>query len=636
MRDGDCGKPISGRQAAGRHFSDNYIIMKKRYYLLIALAGVGLGLAPATAAPTALVDLGTAAPYTVLSGASVGNTVSAPGAPHTTIRGDLGVKANAAPTGFPPGVVTGAIRFGAPVDGAHADAVAAYNEIALRTGGVVIAGALVGAVLDPGLYTIAGAASNTGTLTLDGGGDPDAVFVFQVNGALSFAAISHVVLTNGARASRVFWQVNGAGAIGAGSTFAGTMIALDAVAVGNGTLMNGRAIAITGALTLDNNEFYGAPPVVTIDGGAIAYTTDTTPTLTGTTDVDAPGEVTVTIAGQTLTAIPVDGIWSVTSGLLPNDVYPVEASVTDAAGNPGNAVQSLTVDTVLPLITLDGGVTVTTNSAMPTISGTSDVDANTIVRVTIASQTLSALVHGDATWNIRAAALPDGTYQVTASVSDPAGNESVATQSITIDTTPPAVAISGGPNATTSDATPTLTGFANVAPGTIVEVIVANQTLFAVVDEEQLWSVTTAALPDGLYRFIVIVPDAAGNVTRTEHLLTIDTFVVPVEAGPSITSLAVTPKKVSLSGTDKNAMSKRGPVISLNVTKDASIRFRITGKLSRALTFKAQRTEGESVVRIPKRSLKVFGRGGYRLTAVATDSAGRISQVKMSAFRVIR
>ena len=142
-------------------------------------------------------------------------------------------------------------------------------------------------------------------MTLDGGGNPNAVFVFQVNGALAMAAGSHVVLTDGAQASRVFWQVNGAGAIGANADFAGTLMALDAVAVGNGTVVNGRAFARNGALTLDANEFYSAPPVVTIAGGATAITTDTTPTISGTTDVEAPAVVTVTIAGQTLTATPV-------------------------------------------------------------------------------------------------------------------------------------------------------------------------------------------------------------------------------------------------------------------------------------------------------------------------------------------
>lgn len=408
-------------------------------WIVIGFDSLSLGITSANAAPTTMVDLGAASPYAVLSGASVGNTVSAPGAPHTTIRGDLGIKVDTAPTGFPPGVVTGTIRHGSSVDQAHANAVSAYNAIANRTGGVVIASALVGAVLSPGLYTIAGAASNTGTLTLNGGGDSAAIFVFQVDGALSFAAASHVVLTNGTQASRVFWQVNGAGAIGAGADFVGTMIAKDAVAMGNGTLVNGRAIAINGALTLDNNQFYGAPPVLTIDGGETAYTTDTTPTIFGTTDLDAPGQVTVTIAGQTLTATPINGNWSVTSDILANGVYPVEASGTDAAGNPSSATQELTVDTVPPEITLNGGAAVTTNNSTPTISGTSNVSANTVVRVTIASQNLNTLIQSNASWNIRAASLADGTYQITASVSDPAGNESIATQAIIIDTTPPAI-----------------------------------------------------------------------------------------------------------------------------------------------------------------------------------------------------
>ena len=68
-------------------------------------------------------------------------------------------------------------------------------------------------------------------------------------------------------------------------------------------------------------------------------TTDTTPTISGTTDVEAPGIVTVTIAGQTLTATPSNGAWSVTSAILANGDYPVVASVRDGAGNTGTDSQ---------------------------------------------------------------------------------------------------------------------------------------------------------------------------------------------------------------------------------------------------------------------------------------------------------
>ena len=162
-----------------------------------------------------------------------------------------------------------------------------------------------------------------------------------------------------------------------------------------------------------------AAPAVTIAGGASALTTDTTPTISGTTDVEVPGVVSVTIDGETLHANPSGGEWSVTAPILANDTYPVVASVTDGAGNAGSAGQQLTIDTALPVITIDGGPSVTTNDPTPTISGTSDVAAGTIVRVTVGAQTRSALVESDGTWNVTPTLLSDGTRTVTAAVSGP-------------------------------------------------------------------------------------------------------------------------------------------------------------------------------------------------------------------------
>lgn len=515
----------------------------------LLIAGFGLAVPSAHAASTPMVDLGAASTYAVLSGASVGNTVSAVGAPHTTLRGSLGVKANTQPTGFPPGVVTGAVNVGnAAAVQAHADLVAAYGNVAGRTGGAALAGALAGATISPGLYTIAAAVSNTATVTLDGGGDPNAVFVFQVNGALAMAAGSHVVLINGAKPSRVFWQVNGAGAVGANADFAGTLMALDAVDVGNGSLVNGRAFARNGALTLDANQFYSAPPAVTIAGGATAITTDTTPTIGGTTDVEAPAVVTVTVNGQTLTATPAGGAWSVTSAILANATYPIVASVTDGAGNPGSATQGLTIDTVLPVVTLDGGPSVTTNDPTPTIAGTSDVAPGTVVSVTVGAQTLTALVQAGGWWNVTPGALTDATRTVTASVSDPAGNPGTDTQSLTIDTVAPTVTIAGGATALTDDATPSISGTASVAPGTTVTVTLADETLTGVVASDGTWSVTAAALSDGPHRVVTSTADAAGNPGSVTQTLTVDTVspVVTITGGATATTNDVDPTLTGL------------------------------------------------------------------------------------------
>ncbi len=519
---------------------------------IVLTASLGLTVPSAVAASTPTVNLGHASTYAVLSGASVGNTVSAPGAPHTTLHGDLGVNADTQPTGFPPGVVTGATRVGTTAGPGYTDLVAAYKEVSGRSAGTAIAGDLAGVTLTPGLYSAAGAVANTGTLTLDGGGDPNAVFVFQVGGALNMAAGANVTLVNGATASHVFWQVNGAAAIGAGANFAGSVMALNAIAVGAGSTVNGRAMSLGGAISLDSNNIYSAPPAVTIDGGATAITNNNTPTISGTTDVVSPGVVTVKIANQTLTATPAGGTWSVTSGRVANATYPVVASVIDGAGNTGTATQQLTINSVPPVLTLDGGASVLTNNPTPTISGESNVPAGTIIHVTVDSQKLTALVQSGGTWNVRANELTDGTRTVVASVTDRAGNKTTASQSLTVDTVPPAVKINGGAARLTNDKTPLISGTADVALGTPVTVTVADQTLIGTVTRLGTWSVTPAALSDGQHRVNMSVSDAAGNQASAAQVLTVDTVapLVTINGRPNMTSASLSP---TISGTSNAA-----------------------------------------------------------------------------------
>jgi hypothetical protein len=512
-------------------------------------------------ASTTAVNLGQASTYAVLGGASVGNTVNAVGSPYTTLRGDLGVNANTQPTGFPPGVVVGTTRVGAAAAAAHADLVAAYNDVAGRTGGSTVAGDLAGLSLAPGLYSAAGAVSNTGTVTLNAAGNPNAMFIFQVGGALTMAAGAQVVLANGAQASHVFWQVNGAAAIGANATLAGTLMALDAIAVGAGSEVNGRALDLNGAVSLDSDEFYSAPPVVTIAGGEAAITNDSTPTISGTTDVEAPGVVTLTIAGQTLTATPSSGAWSVPSAILANGTYSVAASVTDGAGNPGNATQQLTIDTVPPVIAIDGGMSMTTNDPTPTIAGTTDAAPGTVVAVTVGSQTLTALVQSAGTWSVMPAELADGVVTVVASVTDAAGNQTSASEALTVDTVAPAVTITGGPNALTNDATPDISGTAGVTPGTIVTVTLADQTLTAPVQDGGGWSVTAAALADGPHRVVMSVSDEAGNLASLTQMLTVETEapLVTIAGGASTTTTDLDP---TITGTSDAAA---GSVVTVSI-----------------------------------------------------------------------
>jgi hypothetical protein len=567
----------------------------------VLIGSLMLAVPSAGATSTPMVNLGQASTYAVLSGVSVANTVNAVGAPHTTLRGDLGVSANTQPTGFPPGVVTGTTRVGSSAAPAYADLVAAYNGIAGLTGGTAIAGDLGGVTLAPGLYTAAAAISDTGTLTLDGGGDPNAVFVFQIGAALSLAAGAEVTLTDGASASRVFWQVNGAAAVGANAGFVGTLMAHDAIAIGAGTEVNGRALALTGAVSLNADEFYSNPPVVTISDGPTAITNDPTPAISGTTDVEAPGVVTVTVDGQTLTAAPSGGTWSVTPASLADGTYPVLASVVDGAGNPGTAAQQLTIDTVLPVVTLDGGASVITNDPTPTLAGTSDVAPGTVVSVTVGSQTLTALVQSGGTWNVTPATLTDGIRTVTATVSDPAGNEGTASQVLTVDTLPPAVTITGGSTALTNDATPTISGTANVPVGTTVTVTLADQTLTGLVQDGGVWSVTAAGLSDGSHRVIMSVFDAAGNWASFTQWLTLDTVppVVTITGGASAATDNFDP---TITGTSDAAA---GTIVTISIAGQT-----ITTLLQANGTWNATPT--------------FVGAGTWSVVASAPDPAGNV------------
>lgn len=204
----------------------------------------------AFAAGPAPVGLGTAAPFAVLAGTpAVTNTGP------STITGDLGISPGSAVTGFPPGTVTGTIH--------AADAVAVQAQTDLTTAYTVAAalpvsathGTLGGLTLVGGVYNAGGVTLDlTGTLTLDGQNDPSSVWVFQATSDLITASSSSVSLINGANPCNVFWQVTSSATLGSGSTFVGTIMALTSITLADGVMINGRALARNGQVTLINDS----------------------------------------------------------------------------------------------------------------------------------------------------------------------------------------------------------------------------------------------------------------------------------------------------------------------------------------------------------------------------------------------
>ena len=204
----------------------------------------------ATTAGQEGIVLGASAGFAVLAGSTVTSTGG------TTVNGDLGVSPGTAVTGFGPGLVNGAVHAGDTAAAqAQLDLTTAYNDAAGRTvGAVTVAGNLGGRTLTPGLYKSTSSLEiSSGDLTLDAQGNANAVFIFQIASTLTTTVGRQVILSGGAKAANVIWQVGSSATLGTTSVFKGNILALTAITLTTGATLDGRALARNAAVTLDSN-----------------------------------------------------------------------------------------------------------------------------------------------------------------------------------------------------------------------------------------------------------------------------------------------------------------------------------------------------------------------------------------------
>jgi Ice-binding-like/Bacterial Ig-like domain len=218
--------------------------------------------------------LGTACTFGILAATpDVSNVigVTPPGPTHVT--GDVGIWPAKSVTGFPPGTMTG--NGGLPHLGdaaamtAQGDLTTAYNNALSAGGGPSVGIALTADIgnqnLPPGVYIASTTLGITGNLTLDGSTNPNGVWIFKVGSALTTAAgsigtpASQVLLIGGAQAHNVFWVIGSSATLGTFSLFQGTIMAKASITLDTGATLNGRALAETGAIALDNNPV-NVPP----------------------------------------------------------------------------------------------------------------------------------------------------------------------------------------------------------------------------------------------------------------------------------------------------------------------------------------------------------------------------------------
>jgi hypothetical protein len=195
--------------------------------------------------------------FAVLGAAAVTNTGA------TNLNGNLGVSNNASITGITgffgtlandgPGVAVGAAHQGdAFATLADSQLSAAKVSLALMGAGTTLGADLTGLTLKPGTYTVLAGTSNlTGAMTLDGGGNSNAYWVFQMPSTLITSSSSAIHLINTGSGAGIYWNVGSSATLGSNSTFEGNVLASASVTMNSGvTLGCGRALAHTGAVTM--------------------------------------------------------------------------------------------------------------------------------------------------------------------------------------------------------------------------------------------------------------------------------------------------------------------------------------------------------------------------------------------------
>ncbi|MET7159424.1 biofilm-associated Ig-like repeat protein Bap, partial [Acinetobacter baumannii] len=289
-------------------------------------------------------------------------------------------------------------------------------------------------------------------------------------------------------------------------------------------------------------------PVVALDD---VLTNDSTPALTGTVN-DPTATVVVNVDGVDYPAVNNgDGTWTLADNTLPtlaDGPHTITVTATDAAGNVGNDTAVVTIDTSLPVVSLDD---LTTNDTTPALTGAIDDPTATVV-VNVDGIDYPATNNGDGTWTLADNTLPaliDGPHTVAVTATDPAGNTATDTATLTIDTVPAdligAITIPedlNGDGILNADELGTDGSFnAQVAlgpdalDGTVVNVNGVNYTVTAA---DLANGYITAAIPvtgEGPVAIHAEAVDAQGNVDVADADVTVTVDTVPADLIGAIT-----------------------------------------------------------------------------------------------------
>ncbi|HBA8762430.1 TPA: Ig-like domain-containing protein [Escherichia coli] len=272
-------------------------------------------------------------------------------------------------------------------------------------------------------------------------------------------------------------------------------------------------------------------------------------TLNGSTSAEVGQTVTVTFGGKTYTAtVAANGTWALNVpaadlAALGQGAQTITASVNDRAGNPGQTTHALTVDTVAPTVTIAtvAGDDIINNAeqlAGQTISGTTTAEVGQTVTVTFNGQSWTATVGSGGSWSVfipaqQFAGLSDGSYTISATVSDQAGNPGSASRGVTLNGDVPSVTINTFAsddvvNAAEHGSSLVISGTTTAPVGQTLTLTLNGKTYTTTVQTGGSWSYTlgsadVTALADGnAYVINASVSNAIGNTGSSNHTITVD------------------------------------------------------------------------------------------------------------------
>ncbi|MBB2274076.1 Ig-like domain-containing protein [Escherichia sp. 94.0001] len=272
-------------------------------------------------------------------------------------------------------------------------------------------------------------------------------------------------------------------------------------------------------------------------------------TLNGSTSAEVGQTVTVTFGGKTYTAtVAANGTWALNVpaadlAALGQGAQTITASVNDRAGNPGQTTHALTVDTVAPTVTIAtvAGDDIINNAeqlAGQTISGNTTAEVGQTVTVTFNGQTWTATVGSGGSWSVfipaqQFSGLSDGSYTISATVSDQAGNPGSASRGVTLNGSVPTVTINtfAGDdvvNAAEHGASLVISGTTTAPVGQTLTLTLNGKTYTTTVQTGGSWSYSlgsadVTALADGnAYVINASVSNAIGNTGSSNHTITVD------------------------------------------------------------------------------------------------------------------